>query len=327
MTPTKTCASVLIAVAALGLARAAGAQSSLGVDNGIVSREGYGFYWETRLEPAVPALSSSFGTGTADESGVIHRITLDAARRVYFGYDVVVLPLEGLNEYRLTVQPLTLTPQMASRLLGEDHAKWTFLAAPLLETPGTSVKAKTMSMDINGGDVLALTLLKNEATGQRIIDYVTVQRGSGRPEGWRRFDEAVPRREFAFASGAPRDFRVEDAELHIRDPRVSINGQLQESTIGNWGDEAGVIVWLYVPKRGRFLLSLTPGEKPGFKKAGEVRGTTLTFTVGGTAYSLVSGSRIAPGQSAFNLYVLHEPAWVPTYPNANLAVIIMGTGR
>jgi hypothetical protein len=325
MTRTKTCASVLIAVAALGLARAAGAQSSLGVDNGIVAREGYGFYWETRLEPAVPALTSSFGTGTADASGVIHRVMLDGARRVYFGYDVIVLPLKGLNEYRLTVQPLTLTPQLASRLLGEDHAKWTFLAAPLMETPGGSVKAKTMSMDINGGDVLALTLLKNEATGQRIIDYVTVQERE-RWEGFRGF-ESVPRREFSFASGTPRDFRVEDAELHIREPRVSINGQLQESSIDSRADEAGVIVWLYVPKRGRFLLSLTPGEKSGFKKAGEVRGTTLKFTVGGTVYSLVSGSRIAPGQAAFNLYVLHEPAWVPTYPNANLSAFILGTGR
>jgi hypothetical protein len=37
-----------------------------------------------------------------------------------------------------------------------------------------------------------------------------------------------------------------------------------------------------------------------------------------------AAARIAPGQAAFNLYVLHQPDWKPTYPFADLAAFNMG---
>jgi hypothetical protein len=49
----------------------------------------------------------------------------------------------------------------------------------------------------------------------------------------------------------------------------------------------------------------------GFHKAGEVRGSTLTFTIGEDTYTVVSTGRIAPGSGPFTLYVLYEPAWLP----------------
>src|SRR5213593_3047234 len=85
---------------------------------------------------------------------------------------------------------------------------------------------------------------------------------------------------------------------------------------------ASAIVWFYAPNRGRFLLALSP--QPGFQKAGEVRGTTLNFAEGGDAFSLVTGAPIAPGNAAFNLYVLHDPSWRPAYPNANTDAFILG---
>jgi hypothetical protein len=302
------------------------------MDGGTVSvGQVFGFYWETHLEPAVPALDS-FYTSTTLDDGVIHRVMLDGERRLYFGYRAAVEPLPETSSYRVTVMPLVLTPALARSILGDDHATWTPLQGPstgsvhwdsrTTRAPASgSIGPRTVTTEIGTGEVLSLTLLTNPATGQQIIDYVSVQEPS-RP--FRGFDIVAPR-EFSFAAGTPRDFGVADAELRISQPRLSINGRLQESTADLTGSEAGTIVWIYVPGRGRFFLSLAPHEELGFRRLGEVRGSALTFTAGGETFMLVSGSRIAGG-APFNLYVRHEPDWVPTYPHADRSAFIMDAG-
>jgi hypothetical protein len=89
------------------------------------------------------------------------------------------------------------------------------------------------------------------------------------------------------------------------------------------GGDAGPIIWMYLPGRGRFLLSLSP--RSGFRRAGEVRGTSLRFIVDGQTYDVVSSARIAPATAAFNLYVRRQPDWKPTYANANLDTIHVGS--
>lgn len=296
-------ALIAISLSAPGLAQ------SVRIDGGVVSRTTLGFYWETRLEPPKPELTDVFGTATNDASGLIHRVLWDRSHRIYVGYDVLVESLQETNTYRITFQALAMTPELAKRSF-VDSSGWTQLPMPGFPAP------KTVTM----GQVLVLNLLTNNTTGQKIVDYVTIQEPSG---GFRGF-EHVPTREFSFATGSPRDFRTEDAELRIREPRLSVNGKIDESTVNGRGDAAGAIVWFYASKRGRYLLSLTPRTELGFKKAGEIRGTSLTFSVGQDTFTLSSGVRIAPGQSAFNLYVLHDPAWRPTHPNANLSAFTMG---
>lgn len=163
-------------------------------------------------------------------------------------------------------------------------------------------------------------------------EYITLQ--EPRRQGF----NAEPPREFAFAVGAPRDFTAGDVELRLQEPRVtttypsadappSLGGTIRDSsvtaTFKSPGNAAGPIMWLYLPARGRFLLSLTP--RNGFRRAGEVRGTSLRFVVDGQAYDVVSTSRIAPATAAFNLYVLRQPKWKPTYMNANLDTVHVGS--
>jgi hypothetical protein len=160
----------------------------------------------------------------------------------------------------------------------------------------------------------------NNATNQRVVDYVTVQEPTRRFRGW----DSVPDRQFSFAPGPSRDFRADDVELSIQAPRLSINGKLDETTTGRFDSVSGSVVWIYVAKRGRFLLSLAPHPELGFRKAGEVRGSSLSFVAGGETFTLNTDGRIAPGQAAFSLYVLHDPDWKPTYANADLASFKMG---
>ena len=229
---------------------------------------------------------------------------------MYFGYDVVVEPLPEANIYRVTFQQLVATPELVKRFLEDAAAGWT-----QLPTPGFPA-----AQSIRGGDVLALNLLTNGATGQKIVDYVTVQEPTWRFDGFQK----IPEREFAFAPGPPRDFRADDAELRIVSPRLTVNGKLDESSVRRYDTAAGAIVWLYVGNRGRYYLSLMPHPELGFRKAGEVRGSTLSFKIVNDTFTLSSAGRIAPGQAPFNLYVRHDPAWRPTYANANLSAFNMG---
>jgi hypothetical protein len=46
--------------------------------------------------------------------------------------------------------------------------------------------------------------------------------------------------------------------------------------------------------------------------------------IGTDRYTLSTGARIAPGQAAFNLYVIQQPTWKPTYPFADTSAFTIG---
>ena len=275
----------------------------------------FAFYFETHLDPGTPELANvDEGTISADD-GIVHRYVVDRARRVYFGYDVTAEELPEPNTYRAIFSQLTIPPKMVQSVLSDNPSNWTPLPTPGWGSPSPRT--------IRAGEVVVLNLLTNNATGQKIVDYVTIQEPPrAKPVTFGNVN--LPPREFAYAPGSPRDFRADDGALKIRAPRLSINGKLDPSTKVNNLEVSGQVVWIYVGNHGRFVLSLTPHPELGFRKAGEVRGSTLTFTDGPDTFNLVAGSAIAPTQAAFNLYVFHDPTWKPTYPFANLSAFNMG---
>ena len=296
------------------VAQVALAQSSR-IDRGTVSlaQNKFSFYWETRLDPPAPPLSDVFSTAIVDSgSGLIHRILVDPSRQIYVGYDVVVKELAEPNRYQVMFQRLTMTPEISRQVLGSSPSRFRQMA-----TPGWGLPAP---QEIRGGEVLEMDLLMNATTRQRMTDYVTVQEASHRFSGF----NVVPDREFAFAPGPSRDFRLEDAGLTIQSPRLSINGRLDESSTKRFDEVSGGVVWIYASTRGRFILSLVPHPELGFRKAGEVRGSSLSFVVGNDTFTLSAGRSITQAQAPFNLYVLHQADWKPTYPNADLGAFNMG---
>jgi hypothetical protein len=299
-----------VAAVAIGIATSASSQTRL-IDSGSALMAGFAFYWHTDLNPPTPPLSSSFGTAYESGPDYVHRMLVDRAKRLYFGYTVRIEPLAETSTFRLAFQALTLTPELQKRL-GDEAASWKALAIPRFPAPTT----------IRSGEVLALNLLSNVAWGQRMTEYVTVEQTRPRPQGFQTLGPTP--REFTFAPGTARDFAVTDAGLRLREPRVFVNGKFDSASGRTFGEEAGAVVWIYLPQRGRFLLSLVPNAKSGFRRAGEIRGSSVRFTVGKDVFSVNSDGPIASGISAYNVYVLHQPAWKPSYPNANVDIAIIG---
>jgi hypothetical protein len=109
--------------------------------------------------------------------------------------------------------------------------------------------------------------------------------------------------------------------------RISLNGTVLDASARLGGSISGPALWFYLPERGRFVLSLLPNPKLGFRRAGEVTNRSLTFTEGRERYDIQSTSQIVPAGGRFNLYVLHDPKWRPTRDESNSPLIVGAADR
>jgi hypothetical protein len=241
------------------------------------------FSYKTQLEPPVPPLSPEVSGSLVCSGFGAHRAVADPASRKYFGYDIDIDAAPQANTYRLTLKPLSATPKEMG--LG-DAIGWGSLALPQLPAPQI----------VSVGDTIAIDLFVNPTTGQKIVDYIRIE---DLPHGVVGKQAASPER--------ARDFRASDAELRLIETRARVNGKW----VANLGDVTATAAAFYLPRHGRYIMALAPHPELGFQRAGEIRGTELTFTVGGDTISFECRDRISSGRARYNLYVRHDPAWAP----------------
>ena len=236
------------------------------------------------------------------------RILLDKANHAYLGYELL-LEQQQTGKYLATFGKLGVTPldlaagSLPTRPPGSADPQspidlaWTML--PLSALPEPRV--------IDEGETISIVLLVEAATGAKLIDDIRIY--PSRPV----VPNNVP--QIPTVSGSARDFLVSDAELEIVQPRITLDRSVQSTWGPGFRNVRGALVWLYLPEHGRFILSLLPRPALGFKRAGEVRGGVIAFTVGGDSIKLECMNPIAGGGAAYNLYVLHDPNWEPTAEN------------
>lgn len=251
-----------------------------------------------RLEPgSVRVLSGVIAVSV----GRFHRVVVDARQKRYFAYDVLVEPKDGSQALQVRIEPFSLSAKEFAETQMVDPS-WT--PTPLLKYP--------LVPDVRAGDTVAIDLLENPATGQKVVDYLAFKRSN----------PAVA------AEPAPLgDLSLAEVELQLKDFRISLNGSVLDVSTRLGGSISGAALWFYLPERGRFIMSLVPNQKLGFRRAGEVSNRSLTFTEGPERYDIQSTSRIAPAWGRFNLYVLHEPNWRPTKGESNSPIIVGGADR
>ena len=250
----------------------AAATAASGVTASPAAWKGLEVVFVSKMEPPGTELPG----GVFVKSDVVRHSIRDNLHKRAFCYDVGLDPSADANSAQIRIERC---PE-DSRAAG--GTGWTFLELPKYPViPGVKV-----------GDTVALDLLVNPATGQKIVDYLTLRR---------RGDMDLMRQ--------PRDFQVSDADLRLFDPQVVMDGKPQWSIGG--GGVGGPVVWLSVDGRGRFILSLLPNEKFGFRRGGVVSRDGLSIRVAGGEIRVNCSREIAPGEGAFNLYVRHEPDWRP----------------
>jgi hypothetical protein len=262
------------ACAVLTIASAALAQEGLGARLG--SWNGLEIRFVTKIEPPGTVIPG----GVVVESGHVHRIVQDRAHKQVLGYEVELDPAEGGKTAQLRIQPF----QPADSKISFDPG-YTFLGLPRYP----------VVPNLRLGDTVALDLLVNASTGQKVVDYLTL---SGRGH--------IPNEREA------RDLSLADVELEVMDPQVTVN-EKAEPPLGG-GGFSGAVAWLYLPGHGRFILSLAPHQDFGFVKSGVVSGNSMLIHAGPVEVRIECSARIAPASGVYNLYVAHEPAWRPNAP-------------
>jgi hypothetical protein len=250
---------------------------SASLGTGSASINGVFVTYETRLEPGTPPIRKHGGGTLTGNNNIIKRHVCNFENNTYFGYDLIVEPL-GDGRYQLRFAPLTITPQKMSEIFPR-VANWTPLTLP--SGPAT--------MEVRDGETVALDLFVHPSTGQKVTDYLTVK-GNQRQQ--------------TTVTGPARDFSPEDATIELSSPHVSVDGKAVTSAKGGISGQA---VWIDLPGHGRFVFSLAPRPDLGMDRAGEIRGTTMTWRLGGHEYTITTDKPIVSGSRAYNLYVVHIP--------------------
>ena len=242
----------------------------------------------TRTSAAVQELHGVFRSQAfVDEKQVIHRVLVDAAGKYVFGYDLVIQPAAASKTFTIAVKPLD--SQVEEKLLKSSPEVQPARIATLPQTAEPQI--------LDDGDSIALDLLVNQNTGVKIVDLVKVS--FDRSNLW----EDSPRT-------LPRDFTLDAVALKLVDFRLLIDGNLVAE--GKPGTNfTGALIWFYVEGQGRFIFSLVPREGYQFQKAGVIKEDKIEFTVKGKHYEWLSNSPILPDGGTWNIWVLHDPKYVP----------------
>ncbi len=248
--------------------------------------------FETKIEPPGTLLPGGVITGPDR----VHHIINDAAHHRAFGYDIGLDPAADGQTAQIRIERWNPAESKISF-----HAGWTFLQLPKYPViPNVKV-----------GETVALDLLVNSSTGQKVVDYLTLRR-----------------RDDIDLRNPPHDFTVADAELTLAGPRVFVNGKLDAEESA--GGMSGAVIWLYLEGRGRFVLSLIPNDKLGFARNGVVSRNGLLFHDRGAEFRVECDSRIAPGSGTYNLYLRQEREWRPgggppfQFGSADSAALVVG---
>jgi hypothetical protein len=240
-----------------------------------------------------------------DTPNLLHRILMDKERGLYYGYDVVIEKASGGFDVKIA----SLAPG-ADRYFAE--SRWKELC-PTCAAPRRVDAAQRFPAPqrIRAGDTISVDLL-GDARGGVVSDEIKVNRG------------LVP--EQPAAAKAPRvlgpvDFTPEAVLLRMAKARVFANGEPARSDAGGgiYGSVEGGVVWMDLPGHGRAFVSLTQYANCAFKKIGVLSGDTITFTVDGIRYDLVSAVPIATAGpdpefndvQSWNLWVFHDKDWEP----------------
>ncbi|HXB69569.1 MAG TPA: hypothetical protein VNY05_15060 [Candidatus Acidoferrales bacterium] len=236
------------------------------------SWKGLEIHFETKIEP--PGTLLPGGVISGPDSA--HHIINDAAHRRAFGYNIGLDPDQNGQTAQIRIERWNPAESKVTF-----HAGWTFLELPKYP----------LIPNVRVGETVALDLLVNSSTGQKVVDYLTLRRHGDMD-----------------LRSASHDFAVADAELMLAEPRLFLNGKLEaEDSAG----VSGTVIWLYLMGHGRFVLSLIPHDKLGFVRNGVVSRNGLLFRDRGVEFRVECDSRIAPGSGTYNLYVREEREWRP----------------
>lgn len=265
-------------------------------DGGYVAFKAEAAFAETRKSSDQQQTRAFFDSqALVDDKQIIHRVLVDTEGRPIFGYDLSVNGNAELKQFTVTARPLG--QEFESRLMARTPNKQPEKIATLPRSSEAQV--------LDDGDAFTLDLLINPDSGIKIVDIVKVS--FDRANLW----DINPK-------GLPRDFTLDAVQMTVKEYQLLLNGKTiasSKSTIGC----SGTLIWFYVPDRGRYIFSLVPRVGYQFQKVGLIAKNKIEFSIGKEHYEWISSSPVLNDTGTWNVWVLHEPKYLPLIPPLELS--------
>ncbi len=214
---------------------------------------------------------------------------LDKTNRSYFGYDLIVEPVAGTTQCRVSIRPFSLATADLSKHERRVEVDSTWKLQQIPNYPAPQI--------VEPSDTIALDLLASPDGSQKVVDYL---RASCNEKA----------KTSAAENGPPRDYTLDDVVLNVTNGSLYINGQPVTGTPVT-GDATGAIAWFYFPGKGRFLVSIAPHDGYNFQKAGTIQRNHISFEMGGDHFEVKASHPIVGEGTVWNAYVMFDPSYQP----------------
>lgn len=277
---------------------------------------------KTEINPA-PAKNSLGNIYSSNSGNVIHRILTDRKNKIYFGYDLTLVKEEETGKFRVSIKPLSKTPDaimnnsrgtmsratQATRATGYNSSSRVSVGrnrtaeTNVSNSPGyTDYTERALpnypeDFIVADGDTVRLDILENPQTKTKITDVIRITSDPGGFTMISSDDKLI------------KDFSIDDVIFRLEQPRIYINEReyKTKSTV------AGNVSWVYIHGKGRFIFSIKPVSGYNFQKIGAVKNNQITFDFNGESYKFICRSSVVGLGGNWSLWVMHDPDYQPNY--------------
>ncbi len=267
------------------------------------------------------------GYDETEKESRVHRVLADRETGAYFGYDLVIESDIAPNKYKVSIRPLSINPPEQMRLS---------------DLTARSLPKYPEDMTVEDGDTIALDILYNPQTKVKIVDLIKITTKKPQTSDSSLFTTTASGSGSISKSGSSsgsvlsgglfgkqpiRDFTFNDIKLRLTSPKLLINGTVGSFRGSEWkGIIEGSVIYLYIPKKGRFIFSLFPREGFNFQKNAVVESNKITFESNDERYELISDAPIVSSGGNWSLWVLNDTDYKPdmTFSSASADYIQYG---
>lgn len=232
---------------------------------------------------------------------IMHRLITDWKNKLFFGYDILVTPQPEKNKFKLSFKPLSINPSKYVSLSNSPGSALHPNPDEIVNTDNFAAQILPKYPDdilVEDGDTLTLELLENPQTKIKISDVIKI--AAGNSKGGDFFSEQK----------TARDFTLDDVELRMTNIEVFVNGE----RIGTGGGGvSGANIYIYLPDKGRFIMSPFPRKGFNLEKIGVLENNKISFTFGGDNYKFVSATPVLGSGGKWNLWILHDADYKSFY--------------
>lgn len=239
------------------------------------------------------SLGNIYSSNTTYSGSILHRVLTDTKNKIYFGYDVEIEKQGEPEKFKVSIKPLSKSPNQLilknTTSVGNTPDYDSFTAQSLPKYPDAVI--------LEDGDTITLDILENPQTGAKISDVIKI---TSKPK---QFGNYFSEREKA------KDFTIEDVLLRMERPDIYINEKEYKTGVSLVGN----LNWIYIRGKGRFIFSFKPQPSYNFQKTGLIQNNKIQFEFNGDKYKFISKSPILGLGGKWNLWVMHDPGYQPTY--------------